>query len=42
MIRTLGAIVGAGGKADTFVNSPWQRLGLEFFRIPATGWVHAR
>ena len=33
MIRMLGAIVGAAGKADMFVNRPLATLGLETFRI---------
>ena len=33
MIRKLGAIVGAAGKADMFVNRPLATLGLETFRI---------
>jgi hypothetical protein len=33
MIRMLGAIVGAAGKADMLSTGPWQRLGRELFRI---------
>jgi len=33
MIRKLGAIVGAAGKADMLSTDLWQRLGLEPFRI---------
>jgi hypothetical protein len=33
MIRMLGAIVGAAGKADMLSTGPWQPLGRELFRI---------